>query len=140
MNRLSDLALANYYLQNVAKQYGIETIKSNGQLGIYVTDDLESAIDFAQNAQQTLIQNQFASAIGISKGEVLLFNLPNNGKEIAGNPVNVASKFAEDYGEDGFIYIHDTVAEDANIQKLLPKSAEQFTAEISHVELRGWRI
>ncbi len=133
LNKLSNLALGNYYLQQIASNYPITTIKSNGQLAIYTTQDTNAAIEFARDIQQVLLNNDMANTIGISSGEVLLFDLESGAKEIAGGPVNIASKLAEDFGENNHIYIHDSV----KIPKEYKSISEPFKTIVSKVELRG---
>lgn len=134
LDKLSELALSNYYMQQIEDKYSIETIKSNGQLGIFTADSIEEAIDFTKELQQHLVNNQIASKIAIAKGDVLIFDLSNGGKEIAGNPVNIASKLAEDFGEYGQIYIHDSVELPDKILKI----CTPIQTEISKVILKGW--
>ena len=52
-----------------------------------------------------LAHDEIVSRIGIDIGPVLIFDLAGGGKDIAGMPVNVASKMAQDRGRWGHIYL-----------------------------------
>ena len=76
-----------------------------GTLGIYVFDDAPAALDFARSFRQAFAKYDIACRIGIDAGAVVLFDLPAGGKDSAGNPVNVASKMAQDNGIFGKVYL-----------------------------------
>ena len=80
-------------------------IKVVGTLGIYVFDDAPAALDFARSFRQAFAKYDIACRIGIDAGAVVLFDLPAGGKDSAGNPVNVASKMAQDNGIFGKVYL-----------------------------------
>jgi hypothetical protein len=135
LDSLTDWTLANAITTNLAKTYGIEMIKSNGSLGIYVTESIEQAVEFSLDLRIAMRDNGYIVTTGISKGEVLIFPLENGDKEIAGNPVNVASKVAEDAGEQGCIFIEssaDSMESDGNV--------EEFEISISGVSIKGKKI
>lgn len=73
-------------------------IKVVGTLGIYVFDDAPAALAFARSFRLEFAKHDIACRIGIDAGAVLLFDLPAGGKDIAGSPVNMASKMAQDKG------------------------------------------
>jgi class 3 adenylate cyclase len=80
-------------------------IKVVGTLGIYVFDDASAAVGFARTFRAELANYDIPCRIGIDAGPVLIFDLPAGGKDIAGNPVNVASKMAQDKGAFGKLYL-----------------------------------
>ncbi len=80
-------------------------VKVVGNLGIYIFEDSGAALEFAQALRQALTQEAIACRIGIDVGPVLVFDLATSGKDIAGMPVNVASKMAQDKGQFGKIYL-----------------------------------
>jgi class 3 adenylate cyclase len=80
-------------------------IKVVGSLGIYVFDDAATAVGFAQTFRRELAGHDIACRIGIDAGAVLIFDLPAGGRDIAGMPVNVASKMAQDKGSFGRLYL-----------------------------------
>ncbi len=80
-------------------------VKVVGNFGIYIFEDSGAAIEFAQALRQALTKQAIACRIGIDVGPVLVFDLATGGKDIAGMPVNVASKMAQDKGQFGKIYL-----------------------------------
>ncbi len=80
-------------------------IKVAGSLGIYVFDDAAAALDFARAFRDEFAKYEIGCRVGIDAGDVLIFDLPAGGKDIAGNPVNVASKMSQDKGAFGKLYL-----------------------------------
>jgi hypothetical protein len=133
LEQLTQWVLANTILKKITLLNEIEEIKSNGSLGIFVTDNVAQAIEFAEDLKDTLAANGFMANVGMSKGEVLIFPLGKGIKEIAGGPVNIASKLAEDSGGEGEVLIENTV----NIKGQKTPSLENFSIRLSAVELNG---
>ncbi|HWA52392.1 MAG TPA: hypothetical protein VG895_05055 [Patescibacteria group bacterium] len=133
LDELSDWLLANSLIEKLLEFHEVQKIKSNGSLGIFVTDKNEVAINFAKDLQDNLSDN-FNISIGLCRGNVLLFDLQKEGWEIAGGPVNVASKIAEDSGVVNKILIEESVKLPKNIK------GENFKFEISHIEISGVAI
>ena len=69
-------------------------------------------------------------------GLVLVFDLGTGTHDIAGSPVNVASKLAQDLGEYGMIQVSDEVARRAQTKRERPTK----TFQISGVELRAYDV
>jgi len=86
-----------------------EEIKVAGALAIYVFDDAPEALAFARAFRQELARQEISCRIGIDAGSVLICELPTGGKDIAGMPVNVASKMAQDKGKPGKLYLSQAV-------------------------------
>lgn len=130
LNQLTDYIVANAYIKQVSKEFkDISLVKSNGDLGIFVTQSDPTAIEFARKVYEKLRGNGFDVNVGLCRGEVLLFPM-QEGYEIAGGPVNVASKIAEDGGELNRIFVEESVS--------MPKgSFDAFIFTISKVEIRG---
>lgn len=95
--------------RHLASDGGAE-IKVAGALGIYVFDDAGAAIAFARAFSRDLRAQGVACRIGVDVGLVLVFDLAGGGKDIAGQPVNIASKMAQDRGEFGHIYLSQAMA------------------------------
>ena len=98
-------------------------IKTSGLISIFVFHDAASAVTFAQGFRGELKQQGISCRIGIDSGQILVFDLGAGAKDVAGSPVNVASKLAQDVGEFGKIYVSD------------PAGAHTF--DISGVQLRA---
>lgn len=86
-----------------------EEIKVVGPLAIYTFDDPPRALEFAQTFRRALLADDIGCRIGLDLGPVLVFDLAGGGRDIAGMPVNVASKMAQDRGEWGTIYLSERV-------------------------------
>ncbi len=104
-NQLSFSALLKDIGLRLLDQISATEIKVVSSLGIYAFDDAIAAVDFAQTFRQELAKQDITCRIGIDRGEVLIFNLPFGNRDIAGSPVNVASKMAQDKGEFGKLYL-----------------------------------
>ena len=83
---------------------GLE-VKVTGPIGIYVFEDPEHALEFAESFRRVLAHDEIVSRIGIDIGPILIFDLAGGGRDIAGMPVNIASKMAQDRGRWGMIYL-----------------------------------
>lgn len=97
--------------------------KTAGPLGIYTFADCREALAFARGFRRTLREPGIASRIGIGHGEVLVFRLEQGGHDIAGTPVNLASKMAQDKGEFGSIYLTPAAADRAGLDPRGPRLA-----------------
>ncbi|HEY5664838.1 MAG TPA: hypothetical protein VIS05_12475 [Ilumatobacter sp.] len=86
-------------------EHGGEAIKTFRLLSIYAFDDAGDAVAFAEALRATLTGAGIRCRIGVDRGPVLIFDLGNGGRDIAGDPVNTASKLAEDLGELGAIHV-----------------------------------
>ena len=98
------------------QSHGME-IKVVSSLGIYTFDNPNAALEFAQAFREQLAKEDIACRIGIDRGSTLIFDLSVGGKDIAGMPVNVASKMAQDKGEFGKLYLSDGMKEYVDISR-----------------------
>lgn len=105
---LNDLALSammkDAAIRHLEGSAGQE-IKVAGPIGIYAFEDPAQALEFAEGFRRVLAHDEIVSRIGIDVGPVLIFDLAGGGKDIAGMPVNIASKMAQDRGRWGHIYL-----------------------------------
>ena len=92
-------------------------IKNSGVIGIYTFPDPREAVRFAQGFRQAFAEQGVTTRIGIDVGPVLIFDLGGGSRDIAGSPINVASKLAQDCGEFGKIYLSDEVARRARMER-----------------------
>ena len=113
---LNDLALSAA-MTKVAADLLRETagaeVKTAGNLGIYTFDDTAAALDFARRFRAQFAAQNVAVRIGIDRGEVLVFTLADGRVDIAGMPVNLASKIAQDHGRFGRIHLTEGAAASA---------------------------
>jgi class 3 adenylate cyclase len=138
LGQLTQWVLANAVIKDLAQQDDVVTIKTNGSLGIFLTSDPARALEFASDLKTGLVSNGYDYNIGIARGEVLVFPMGEGdaNKEIAGEPVNIASKISEDIQEHRAIYIDKSVAGE---MEQIP-GAEPFRLALSHVELTGVKV
>jgi class 3 adenylate cyclase len=108
-------------------------IKVLSSLGIYTFDEAKTAIDFAQNFRQELAKQDIACRIGIDRGEVLIFNLAIGTRDIAGMPVNMASKIAQDKGKFGKLYLSESLRDIADINGF-----KEISYEVSGVKITAY--
>jgi len=115
----------NLSLSAVIKDVGLRLLEQSkgteikvvGTIGIYTFDEATAALNFAQAFRQELAAKDIATRIGIDAGPVLIFDLALGGKDIAGNPVNVASKMAQDKGQFGKFYLSSTMKDSLDISQ-----------------------
>jgi class 3 adenylate cyclase len=93
--------------------HGGSEIKTSGSIGIYTFEDCAAALAFAKRFRQGFLQQGIDSRIAIDYGEVLVFQVEDGIEDIAGAPVNIASKIAQDEGVFGKIYISEEAARSA---------------------------
>ncbi len=93
--------------------HALDLVKVEGTIAIFVMDssDIQSSVLLLK---ERLAQVGFSISGGVDRGMVLLFK-DHSISDIAGEPVNIASKLAEDIGEESTCYLvsregnHDTV-------------------------------
>jgi len=131
MRRVGDELLAR-----LGYSSGGETVKTAGRLGIYVFADCDAAVAFARRFRAELAEQGIASRIGIDAGPVLLFDLDGDGtRDIAGTPVNLASKMAQDRGAMGRIYL----TAEARARLRAPDAGwRPVRFEVSGMVVEGW--
>ncbi|MBD2177013.1 family 3 adenylate cyclase [Pseudanabaena sp. FACHB-1998] len=137
-NQLSFSALMkDIGLRLIAPELEAE-IKVVSSLGIYAFDQAIAALNFAQTFRQELAKQDLTCRIGLDQGEVLIFNLAIGTRDIAGSPVNVASKMAQDRGEFGKLYLS------AAVRDLLVRDAVEVSKfreikyQVSGVEITAY--
>lgn len=110
--------------------YSGTEIKVLSNFGIYVFDDAVAAVNFVQDCRQKLQDKNIACRIGVDYGETLVFDLAAGGKDIAGSPINVASKISQDRGEFGKIYLSSGMKELVDVSNF-----KQISYTVSGVEM-----
>ena len=130
---LNDLALSAAMTRVAAgllRETAGTEIKTLGTLGIYTFDDTGAALDFARRFRALFEAQNVAVRIGIDRGEVLVFTLADGRVDIAGLPVNLASKIAQDHGRFGRIHLTEGAAASARVSGL-----ERLTFRIAGVDV-----
>jgi len=132
MRRVGDELLAR-----LGHSSGGETVKTAGRVGIYVFADCDAAVAFARHFRAALAEQGIASRVGVDVGPVLLFDLDGDGtRDIAGTPVNLASKMAQDRGAMGRIYL--TADAHARLRGAQIDGWRPVRFEASGVAIEGW--
>lgn len=123
---LNDLALAaavkrlgNALTEDLA---GAEVKTSTGT-SIYYFDGARHALDFARKLRGTLQAEGVELRIGIDVGRVLVFELGPGLRDVAGSPVNMASKLAQDAGIFGVIHLTAPAARQAGLPDVVASRA-----------------
>lgn len=138
LDQLTDWVIVNSIINKQLKDESINKVKSNGSLGIFTGNDNKALIEFAQELGERLQDAKFTATFAVAKGDVLIFPISETVKEIAGSPVNIASKLAEDVGEKNGLYIEDSVEAPPSFMQM--QKSEPFSATVSGIELTGRMI
>lgn len=138
LDAFTDMSLIDLAFRRIASSYAGDVVKSNGILAIVLFARSEEAIAFSRDIIETTGTLGLTAHVGVTRGEVFLFPLAGGGRDIAGNPVNIASKLAEDSGLSGVLVDSSVLTEPLAAQ--LAASAEPFRLTISRVELTGYRV
>lgn len=107
--------------RHLREEHG-EEIKVAGAIGIYTFEDPGHAIEFAETLRRELSADGIDCRIGVDAGPVLIFELAGGDRDIAGGPLAVASKLAQDRGQWGRIYLTDRVYEHVDVRGYQPIS------------------
>lgn len=127
---------ANTVVHRVCNDYACHIVKSNGSLAIISCETEASGVDLAIALQLAAQKAGYASNVGVCKGEVLIFDLGNGLWDLAGGPVNISSKLAEDTQERGHIFLDASVAQHAKQHG----QQEAFAIEKSGVTIEGIKV
>lgn len=106
-------------LRHLSPDDGVE-VKIVGPLGIYLFDESAAGVRFAQRFRQDLTARDISCRIGVDLGPVLVGELSGGGMDIAGMPVNIASKMAQDIGEFGRMYLSEALYEQLDLPGFTP--------------------
>lgn len=126
----------NTVVHTVTRDFTCNIIKSNGALAIITCDSDQEAVDLTLALSLTLKNRGFVANCAVSKGEVLVFSMGGGLEDLAGSPVNIASKLAEDTHERNVVFIEGDELVAAARQHGLTQT---FEVSRSGVSLRGVR-
>ncbi|MBE3011190.1 family 3 adenylate cyclase [Microbispora sp. NEAU-D428] len=94
---------------------GAVEVKVAGPLAIYLFDDPGPAVPFALDLRAALAEAGMTCRIGLDSGPVLSGRTPDGGHDVAGAPVNQASKMAQDLAAPGLVCLSEAVAAHADL-------------------------
>lgn len=115
---LNDLALAAAIARvgaTLLEEFEGLDVKNTGGPSIYYFDEARRALNFSRKLREFFEAQKVQLSIGIDMGRVLLFELGPGRYDLAGSPVNVASKLAQDAGKLGAITLTWACARAAGI-------------------------
>jgi hypothetical protein len=135
LDQLTDWVVVNAILNEIAVKYDVNLVKSNGELAIFVADKNSEAVALAEDVLMTMKNSEDTVSIGLARVELLVFDLDSGGRDIAGSPVNRASKVSEDIEDENSLYVEGSV----EVPATHLKNYEPFEMERSGVVLRGVR-
>jgi len=111
-------------------------VTSGGGLAVLAFGTVGEALEVSRALRARSRDNAIPVRIGIDRGPVLVFANPDGWKNIAGDPVNIASKISEDAGSAGRICVTSRA-----VAELDPAPAgEPFQVTVSRVFLTGLRL
>jgi class 3 adenylate cyclase len=136
LSTLLDDLVINALMDTIVREVmhlGDHIASSGGGLAILTFDSGSGAIDAARAVRAKCVENGLPVQIGIDIGDVLFFQGSRAANGIAGDPVNIASKLAEEIGKPGCITVTDRT-----LQGLasMPEG-ERFEALVSGIKLQG---
>ena len=105
-----------------------------GGLAILTFPDGREGLDVARAIHAKLKENSLPAQVGIDAGPILLFQNSIGPSGVSGDPINIASKLAEDVGRPGTLSITDRAAR--QVSNL--GDCEPFELEISRIKLKGF--
>lgn len=105
----------------------VRWIKHGGGIGILRGDNLQSLVAAANSITKVCQREQVPVAFGVDRGDYFLFALEGGEYDVAGSPVNIASKLSEDCGKPGSILVSESAWEGG--------SAQEHILEISGMRL-----
>jgi class 3 adenylate cyclase len=118
---LNDLAIAAALKRlgrDLIRDVPAQEVKTSGgasAVSIYLFDVPAQAVDFTRRLRDLLLARDIPLRIGVDVGRVLLFDLGGGVRDVAGAPVNLASKLAQYPGRPGAIHLTAEAASQAGI-------------------------
>ena len=132
---LDDL-LTNAVVDTILREAkaGEHLVKSLRGLSVLMFTDMGEAIDFACDVRDRFAKNNLPVSIGIDYGALLVFQ-ESGYQDLAGDPVNIASKLSEDAGQSGCVKVSARAME---LLPTKPSNGQPFNLEISNVSISGY--
>lgn len=106
-----------------------------GPLALAAFDDASTALKAATDVQREAAALGLTVSAGLDEGDAYLFPMPHGRTELAGDPVNRASKLAEDLADPGDLCMTERVADGLQLPGATPM---EWT--ISGISLKGLRL
>lgn len=136
LDQLAQGVATNSLMNEVLRKYSANLVSANGSLMIITLESSSEAVDLSIALHGAAQEAELTCNIAVVSGDVLLFDMENGKEQIAGSPVNVASKLAEDTDERNALFLEASVIEHAPQHGL----KTPFTVVKSGVTLSGIRV
>lgn len=136
LDQLAQGVATNSLMNEVLRKYSANLVSANGSLMIITLESSSEAVDLSIALHAAAKESELTCNIAVVSGDVLLFDMGNGKEQIAGSPVNVASKLAEDTDERNALFLESSVIEHAPQHGL----KTPFTVVKSGVTLSGIRV
>jgi hypothetical protein len=81
LDELTDWVVMNALINEVSTRYEVKSVKSNGELGIFVADSDREAVEFSEELLTVMRSGNDLVSIGLARGDVLLFDLDGGGMD-----------------------------------------------------------
>jgi class 3 adenylate cyclase len=141
LDAFTELAVVDALIRRTVERLGGDLVKSNGAIAIALFERDADAVQFALALEEELSANAPDARIAVARGEVFVFDLDRAdasapAREIAGDPVNIASKLAEDSALTGIL-----VDRSVSLPPLASRYAtERFSLRLGAIALDGVRV
>ncbi len=117
----------NAFVHRELTKTRIELVKSNGSLAIFVTQNEKEAIHFGRTLLERAKNAGYKANVGIARGALMVFDLDEGGRDVAGSPINLASKLAEDTQERGRLFVDHSLHKTAQAVGVLEHQNRQIS-------------
>ncbi len=141
LDAFTELAVVDALIRRTVERLGGDLVKSNGAIAIALFERDADAVQFALALEEELSANAPDARIAVARGEVFVFDLDRANasapaREIAGDPVNIASKLAEDSALTGIL-----VDRSVSLPPLATRYAtERYSLRLGAIALDGVRV
>lgn len=141
LDGFTELAIVDAIVRRTldAQPRGATLVKSNGALAIALFEEDHAAIDFALAIEDELLANAPDARIALARGELFVFAMNDAALEVAGDPVNIASKLAEDSALSG-VLVDRSVSIATRGALASSRVGERYSLSLGSLSLEGTRF
>lgn len=141
LDGFTELAIVDAIVRRTldAQPRGATLVKSNGALAIALFEEDQPAIEFAIALEEELLANAPDARIALVRGELFVFAMREGALEVAGDPVNIASKLAEDSALSG-VLVDRSVALATHGALAPARQTERYSLSLGSLSLEGTRL
>lgn len=109
---------------------GADWVKVGGGIGILRSDTNKGALEAVKRLYTVFVERGILVSFGVDFGMYFFFQQEDGGRDVAGSPVNIASKLSEDAGECGCVLMTEAAwdGETSGERKVIAVSGIQIPA------------